>query len=154
MAFMDRAKELYAAPPHGAPYSVAVPNSEKPGRSAMYRHWRFKDGVLKSLDPNISTAHDMFESAAKVHPRQPCLGWRPYDSNKKTWGAYQWIDYETVQRRRANLGVGIVKVIRDAGVLESSYGVGLWCQNRPEWQISGMSIAAATVSAAWDMLTR
>ena len=52
-AVLDRAKQIYAPPPSGSPYSVALPNSELPGRSAVYRHWRFKDGLLKSLDPNV-----------------------------------------------------------------------------------------------------
>lgn len=47
------------------------------------------------------------------------------------------MDYTTVQRRRANLGVGIVEINKQAGVGEQKYGVGLWCQNRPEWQLTG-----------------
>ncbi len=54
MAYLERAKEFNASPPHGAPYSLPVPDSEQAGRSAIYRHWRFKDGILKSLDPNVS----------------------------------------------------------------------------------------------------
>jgi len=48
------------------------------------------------------------------------------------------MDYATVQRRRANFGVGIVQIMKDAGVQEQKYGVGLWCQNRPEWQLTGL----------------
>ena len=29
----------------------------------MYRHHKFKDGLLRSLDPNVATAHDMFEGS-------------------------------------------------------------------------------------------
>ena len=47
------------------------------------------------------------------------------------------MDYATVQKRRANLGVGIKHVVKEAGVLDQKYGVGLWCLNRPEWQITG-----------------
>lgn len=45
--------------------------------------------------------------------------------------------YDEVKKRRANLGAGIVQVNKDAGVLDQKYGVGLWCQNRPEWQLTG-----------------
>ena len=45
--------------------------------------------------------------------------------------------YDEVKKRRANFGVGIVQINKDAGVLEQKYGVGLWCQNRPEWQLTG-----------------
>lgn len=53
MAHLELAKDYHTAVPHGAPYSVTVPGSQQPGRSAVYRHWRFKDGPLKSLDPNV-----------------------------------------------------------------------------------------------------
>ena len=138
MAHLERARDFHAPPPHGEPYSVTVPGSEQPGRTPIYRHWRFRDGVLKSLDPNVKTAHEMFEQTANRQPKRPCLGFRPYDPATKTYGKYQWIDYGTVQQRRANLGVGLVQVNKEAGVTESKYGIGLWCPNRPEWQITGM----------------
>lgn len=140
MAYLERAKEFHAPPPVGSPYSVPLPNSEQPGRSAIYRHWRAQDGLLKSLDADILTAHHMFEHAANRHPKNKCLGHRPYDTGKKEFGPYQWMDYSTVQRRRANFGVGIVEANRQAGVTERKYGVGLWCQNRPEWQLTGTAI--------------
>lgn len=137
MAYLERAKEFLAPPPPGSPYSVPVPGSEQPGRSPTYRHWRFKDGVLKSLDPDMTSAHDIFESIANRLPNNKCLGSRPYDPVTKTFGKYQWMTYAEVQRRRANLGAGIVAVNEAAGVADHKYGVGLWCQNRPEWQITG-----------------
>ena len=45
--------------------------------------------------------------------------------------------YDEVKKRRANFGAGIVQVNKDAGVPDQKYGVGLWCQNRPEWQLTG-----------------
>ena len=50
---LELAKDYRAPVPSGAPYSLPLPGSQKPGRSAVYRHWRFKDGLLKSLDPNV-----------------------------------------------------------------------------------------------------
>ena len=47
------------------------------------------------------------------------------------------MDYQTVQKRRADFGVGLVELHKQAGVSEKKYGIGLWCQNRPEWQITG-----------------
>jgi len=49
-----KAKQIQRPPPPNAPHSVAVPNSERPDRSAVYRHWRFKDELLASLDRNVS----------------------------------------------------------------------------------------------------
>ncbi len=53
MAFLERAKELHAPPPVGSPYSVPIPNSEQPGRSAVYRHWRCQDELVERLDPEV-----------------------------------------------------------------------------------------------------
>lgn len=53
MAFLDRAREISVPPPAGSPYGVPLPSSEQPDRSAVYRHWRFRDELLKSMDPNV-----------------------------------------------------------------------------------------------------
>jgi long-chain acyl-CoA synthetase len=50
---IDQAMELQPPPETGKPYSVALPGSEKPGRTAVYRHWRFTDKLMESLDPNV-----------------------------------------------------------------------------------------------------
>lgn len=144
MAQAELSKIYSQAPPSGASFSVPVPGSEKAGRSPTYRHWRFKDGLLQTLDPNVKTAHDMFESTANRQPTRKCLGSRPYDAATKTWGKYQWLTYGEVQKRRANFGAGIVQINKDAGVLDEKYGVGLWCQNRPEWQMTGRMPAERT----------
>jgi long-chain acyl-CoA synthetase len=75
---------------------------------------------------------------ANRQPARKALGHRPYDPITKTFGPYQWLDYQTVQRRKADFGIGLVELHEKAGITGSGYGVGLWCQNRPEWQITGM----------------
>lgn len=80
----------------------------------------------------------MFESTANRQPKAHCLGWRPYNPVTKKFGNYQWIDYQTVQKRRAAFGAGLAELHNKHGCNRSGpYGVGLWCQNRPEWQITG-----------------
>ena len=54
MAFLERAKQIAAPPPPGSPYSIALPESAQPGRSPVYRHWRFQDELLRTLDPDVS----------------------------------------------------------------------------------------------------
>lgn len=105
----------------------------------MYRHWLCKDGLLETLDPDLKTAHDIFEWTANHVPRNRCLGKRSYDSAAKAWGPYEWQDYGTVQKRRADFGVGIVELHKRAGLTDAKFGVGLWCQNRPEWQITDLA---------------
>jgi long-chain acyl-CoA synthetase len=127
-------------PPKDTPYSLPIVGSEKEGRTAVYRHWYFKDRpLMKTLDPTILTAHDIFEAALKRVPHARCLGHRPWDPITKTYGKYQWMSYAETALRRKNFGAGIVELHKKAGVTEDKYGVGLWCQNRPEWQITGIS---------------
>lgn len=130
---------MKAPPPPGTPYSLPVPSSESEGRTPIYRHWRWVDKQLPdSTDPLLRTAHEEFEASVKKRPNAKCLGERPYDPVKKSFGNFEWQTYSQVAERRKNLGAGIVELHKKAGVTEEKYGVGLWCQNRPEWQIVGM----------------
>ncbi|KAH8716899.1 hypothetical protein GQ44DRAFT_402242 [Phaeosphaeriaceae sp. PMI808] len=139
-AQLQRAQELHDPPPKGQPYSVLLPGTAKEGRSGIYRHWRFTNRpLLSALVPEISTPHDAFESSATKHPKNRCVGHRPYDPVTKKFGGYVWEDYETIATRRKNFGAGLVHLHRQAGVTASKYGVGLWCQNRPEWQITDLA---------------
>jgi long-chain acyl-CoA synthetase len=133
------AKELHSPPTPGAPYSVPIPNSEREGRTAVYRHFRFVDQpLLQTLDPNVQTVHDYFEASVKKWPNNRCLGSREWDRVKKIFYNYDWVTYAQTAVRRKNFGVGLVELHKKAGVTATrQYGVGLWCQNRPEWQISG-----------------
>lgn len=90
---------------------------------------------MESLDPQVASAHDFFEQTANRVPGARCLGHREYSPSTKTWGPYIWETYGQVQERRKNFGVGIVQLYQKAGVTGKQHGVGLWCQNRPEWQI-------------------
>ena len=134
---LDRAAEFHKAPPPGQAHSVKVSDPEEQGRSAVYRHWRFEEDLCVTLDPSVRTLHDIFEQTANRSPRNRFLGRRVYDPATKTFGKYVWEDYQTVQRRRANLGIGLVELHNQLGITGIQYGVGLWCQNRPEWQIVG-----------------
>ncbi|KFY65883.1 hypothetical protein V497_01247 [Pseudogymnoascus sp. VKM F-4516 (FW-969)] len=143
-------KQLASPPPGNKPYSVAVPGTAVDGRSAIYRHWKFQTGpLLTTIDPALRTAHDVFEASAKKYANRNCLGQRAYDASKKTWGKYTWETYAQVAVRRRNFGAGVVELHKSVGVTGDRYGVGLWCQNRPEWQIADlgcMSQSLFTVS--------
>lgn len=135
-----RVAELHPPPPKGQPYSVPIPGSEREGQSAIYRHWRFTDKpLLATLIPEISTSFEAFEATVARVPKNKCLGHRPYDPSTQKFGAYVWEDYETIARRRKNFGAGLVHLHRQAGITAPKYGVGLWCQNRPEWQITDLA---------------
>ena len=106
--------------------------------------WRCHGFVFGALTP----------SKANRQPTSRCLGQRPYDPATTTFGPYQWQDYQTVQRRRKNLGIGIVELHKQKGNTEEKYGVGLWCQNRPEWQITGEGCESQLVKVSADLWIR
>ncbi|KAB2579649.1 putative amp-binding enzyme protein [Lasiodiplodia theobromae] len=137
---VQRAAELQGLPPNRQPHSVPVPGTATENRTGTYRHWRFVDRPLETLDETVQTLHDAFEQSANNNPGSRCLGHRPYDPVTKTYGAYVWEDYATVQTRRRNFGAGLVKLFEEAGVSPvRGTGIGLWCQNRPEWQITDLA---------------
>lgn len=55
---LQKSHEYAKPPPKGQAHAVAVPNSKKPERSHVYRHWRFVDGLFDTLDPAVRTVHD------------------------------------------------------------------------------------------------
>lgn len=90
----------------------------------------------------------MFESTANRIPKNHCLGWRAFNSATKTFDPYQWITYETVQKRRAAFGAGLVELHHKHECHRpGQYGIGLWCQNRPEWQMTGRLLFHPTSSS-------
>ncbi|PWY86334.1 acetyl-CoA synthetase-like protein [Aspergillus sclerotioniger CBS 115572] len=153
---LARANELRQDPPKGTPYSVAVPGTEQPGRSKVYRAWNSMEGIMKSLDPQVLTAHEVFESTANRLPKNHCLGWRPYDPTTKSYGPYQWMDYQTVQKRRAAFGAGLVELHHKHECSRpGQYGIGLWCQNRPEWQLTDLACMSQSLFSVsiYDVLS-
>lgn len=50
---VDLARELQPPPKAGDPYAVPVPGSKGEGRSHVYRHWRFPDRLMETLDPKV-----------------------------------------------------------------------------------------------------
>lgn len=54
-------RQYTQAPPKGTPESVAIPGTEQPGRSKIYRHWKVGSGeLMTTLDPKV---------------RVPCAWW-------------------------------------------------------------------------------
>ncbi|KAB5582592.1 long-chain fatty acid CoA ligase-like protein [Coniochaeta sp. 2T2.1] len=144
----DAYKQLLATPPPpGTPYAGPIPGSEKEGRSAIYRHWRFiNQPLLENFYPDQQSVHDMFEASVKKMGNSQCLGWRPWNPVTRTWEAkYVWQSYNEVAERRKNLGAGVVELHESGGIKTGKYGVGLWAQNRPEWQISELALLSQSL---------
>lgn len=52
-AHLAKAEELKQGRSKGSPYSVAIPGTEQPGRSRVYRAWNGQKELLKTLDPQV-----------------------------------------------------------------------------------------------------
>ncbi|KAF1811064.1 long-chain-fatty-acid-CoA ligase/ protein binding protein [Eremomyces bilateralis CBS 781.70] len=135
---IENAKAFQAPPKPGAPYSVPIAGTARPGRTPIYRHFRFQDKLLETFDPEVRTIHDSFEVSSKLYPTNRCLGYRPWDPKSRTFGDYLWESYKQIAERRNNFGSGIVQLHKELGVTDAKYGVGLFCNNRPEWQITDL----------------
>lgn len=137
-------RELSTPPPPGSPYGVPIPGSERPGRSAVYRNWRFRDQpLLATFDPEIQTLHDLFEQSVRRYPNNRCFGTRNWNPANRSWEEkFDWITYAEVGERRKNLGAGFVEIHKAIGHTKDKYGVGLWSPNRQEWQITDLALGS------------
>ncbi|KAK9426407.1 putative AMP-binding enzyme [Seiridium unicorne] len=140
-------QQLSVPPPPGSPYAVPVPGTEREGRSHTYRHWRFRDGPLLNLyDPTVRTFHELFQDSVKRFPNNRCLGTRHWNAATKSWDSkYTWQTYAQVEERTKNFGSGILELHRRVGVSADKFGVGLWCQNRAEWQITDVALSSQSL---------
>ena len=138
-AYSEQAiRDLAVPPAPNTPQGVPIPGTETENRTAIYRNFRFRDGLLTTFDPAVQSTYDLFEQAAKKYTNSKCLGTRPWNAQTKTWeNKYVWQTYGEVSKRYKALGAGLVEVHKEAGITAEKCGVGLWAQNRAEWQIAG-----------------
>lgn len=140
-------KRLTTVPPPGKPYGIPVPGTERPNRTAAYRHWAVGDGPLvTALEPGINSTHDVLERSARKWPNSKCLGTRHWNQATQQWeDKYDWINYGDFDVRRKNFGAGLVEIHKAINYSPEKYGVGLWSQNRAEWQIADFGIASQSL---------
>ncbi|KAH8178255.1 AMP-binding enzyme domain-containing protein [Sarocladium implicatum] len=134
---------ILAGPSKDTPYGLAIPGSEKPNRTPVYRHWLYRDKpLLATFEPELPTAYHMMEDSAIRHAHKRCLGWRSWDQKTQDWtGFYDWMTYAQFHERKNNFGAGVVEVHDRLGLHnDAKYGVGILSPNRPEWQITDMGL--------------
>jgi long-chain acyl-CoA synthetase len=66
-AHLAKAEELKQSPPKGQPYSVAIPGTEQPGRTRIYRAWNAQKELLTTLDPQVC------EKANATNKKRECV---------------------------------------------------------------------------------
>ncbi|PHH59025.1 hypothetical protein CDD81_3938 [Ophiocordyceps australis] len=140
-------KALGTPPEPGRPAGLPVPGSERPGRSAVYRYFKFRDRpLLTTYDADVRSIHDLFEASARKRPNKACLGTRNWNPATKTWNdKFDWLTYAQVADRRRAFGAGLVEIHTRIGINEAKFGVGLWSQNRAEWQIVDLALASQSL---------
>jgi len=128
--------------------AVEVPGTRKEGSSGFYRSIIYNHGELITIDSNPlfpKTAYEAFEHGLKANPQGNCLGHRPWDPVKGDYHQhYEWQTYETIGRRRDHIGSALLHLAETSLHPENITGwtVGLWCHNRPEWQVVNQATAA------------
>ncbi|KAI1632615.1 AMP-binding enzyme [Biscogniauxia mediterranea] len=140
-------KYISTPPPGNSPYAVPIPGTQREGRTHIYRHWRFQDRpLLDTYSPEIRTYYDLFQDSLRRFPNNRCLGSRPWNPNTKTWEPkYVWQTYTEVANRARNFGSGVYELHRRLGIPPGNHGVGLWSQNRPEWQIADLGFISQSI---------
>lgn len=138
--------ELGGLPPAGQPHGVALPGTERPNRSAVYRHWKTVNRPLvETLDPAVRSLHDLFESAVQQFAKKPCLGSRRWLAETGTWdNAFTWSTFAEIAERRKNFGAGIVELHNRMNYSkQTQYPIALWAPNMPDWQVVGKTVTSS-----------
>lgn len=66
--YIVRAEELSEDPPEGTPFTVALPGTEKPGRSRVYRAWNAQKELISTLEPEVFKYLMWLYTRSKIAP--------------------------------------------------------------------------------------
>ncbi|KAI6150965.1 long-chain-fatty-acid-CoA ligase [Pisolithus tinctorius] len=123
--------------------SVTVPGTKQPGQTHHYRNAFY--GLLDPDSPNYpKTLQDIFNNGYSFNPDAKLLGHRPVISRSPLkFGPYVWQTYREVDVRRRRIGSALHRLFA-TGELKAAdmETVGIWSQNRPEWQLVEFALHA------------
>lgn len=114
--------------------STPLPNSAQEGYTPIYRN-----SAVPYLETR-ETYYDVFNIGREKSHDKPCLGWRPFDADQGIFlPKYEWLTYDQVEEQRTAIASGLAHLAATEklgiGLPKTNWTVGIWCQNRPEWQI-------------------
>lgn len=116
-----------------------VPGTSAPGHTPTYVSANFPHLPNPDTEARFpKTAYESFNLGLKYAATKPCLGKREVDPLTGDFKKeYSWETYESVDKRRTEIGSGLLKLV-EQGVLgeveKTGWSVGIWSGNRPEWQ--------------------
>ncbi|EPQ58395.1 acetyl-CoA synthetase-like protein [Gloeophyllum trabeum ATCC 11539] len=123
--------------------SIEVPGTKRPGQTGHYRNGCW--GLLPlGCEPNrLNTLLDIYETGYALSKDQPFLGYRPKLAEDQLANHFVWQTYAEVDVRRRAIGSALHALFQ-SGVLGGGEmdTVGIWSQNRPEWQIIDLALHA------------
>ncbi|RKP18598.1 acetyl-CoA synthetase-like protein [Rozella allomycis CSF55] len=105
---------------------VEVPQSQRPGQTAIYRNPKSYHALDNRNSRNLYTLYDVFEHSVKKWPNNPFLG-------TCVNGAYQWQTFKQVAELR--VGSGLMTLLEKNGIKKTT-ALGIYSINRPEWVIT------------------
>ncbi|KIJ60664.1 hypothetical protein HYDPIDRAFT_32087 [Hydnomerulius pinastri MD-312] len=123
--------------------SVAVPGTKRPGQTAHYQNAVY--GLLDASSPVIlTTLPQIFDNGYNMNPDARLLGHRPVISTEPLkFGPYVWQTYRQVDVRRRRIGSALHSLFQKGELkAEDMETVGIWSQNRPEWQLVEFALHA------------
>ncbi|ODQ79302.1 hypothetical protein BABINDRAFT_162328 [Babjeviella inositovora NRRL Y-12698] len=142
-------------------YSIALPNSARPGHSEVYRHPLCKDQLFDKIHPSLDTMYKLFENGKTLWPDNDFLGHRKFNNTKSDAfdPFYTWESYAKAAERRTNFGAGLLNVLRNNRFKTDSHNfdqfiVSLFSGNTPEWVITDLACSAYSLgnTALYDTL--
>ncbi|CAK9442201.1 uncharacterized protein LODBEIA_P59440 [Lodderomyces beijingensis] len=158
--------------------SVRVPGTSQPGYSEIFRNGAFPNGLKSSIVPQLNTYHEIFKSGVERHSTATCLAFHEYDyENEQHLERYNTITYAEVNKRKTNLGDGLLFLLNNNNFLDASLAshqkiinherdyqkydkddfsfiATFYSGNRVEWIISDLACSSNTITstALYDTL--
>lgn len=152
--------------------AVPLPGTETDGYSAIYRNKKATHGLISVPHPSVKTVKDVFDLAATVYPKKPCLGAKHKGPDGKLL-PYKWETYESVHQGALNFGAGVFFVLNNNPFVtdsechrkisqhqsvvernEMSFVLTLYSHNTREWCIADLACASYSITntALYDTL--
>ncbi|KAL3827751.1 hypothetical protein ACJIZ3_016553 [Penstemon smallii] len=100
----------------------------QPSVGPVYRNL-LSEHEYPPVDPNLSTAWEVFRASVEMYPENRMLGWRESVDGK--WGPYLWKSYKQVYHETLDTG----SALRAHGILPGAR-IGIYGTNCPQWIVA------------------